>query len=143
MTSPPSRFVLDSFAVIAFLRDEEGADKVEEFLKEADRGKTKLYMHIINLGEVYYNLLKEEGENLANSVWAQVKNCPVEFLDDLSENFLLSAARIKGTYPLSYADAFAAAISIEKGALLITGDPDFKLLERDGKIKVLWIRDIK
>ena len=35
------------------------------------------------------------------------------------------------------------ATSNEKSASLITGDPDFKLLERDGKIKVLWIRDIK
>jgi len=143
MTPSPARFVLDSFAVIVFLRDEEGADKIEKILKEAERGKNKLYMHIINLGEVYYNVLKEEGDTLATSVWAKVKNYPVEFIDDLSENFLLSAARIKGTYPLSYADAFAAALSIEKGALLITGDPDFKLLERDGKIKVLWIRDIK
>src|SRR3972149_9913518 len=140
MTSSSSRFALDSFAVIAFLRDEEGADKIEKILKEAERGKNKLYMLIINLGEVYYNVLKEEGENLATGVWAKVKNYPVEFIDDLSENFLLSAARIKGRYPISYADAFAAATSIEKSASLITGDPDFKLLERDGKIKVLWIR---
>ena len=136
------RFVLDSFAVIAFLQDEKGADKVEEILKEAERGKTKLYMHVLNLGEVYYNVFKDEGENLANSVWAKIKNYPVEFVDDLSENFLLSAERIKGTYPISYADAFAAATSIEKEAMLITGDPDFKLLERDGKIKVLWIRNV-
>jgi len=137
MTSSSSRFVLDSFAVIAFLQDEEGADKVEEILKEAERGKIKLYMHVLNLGEVYYNVFKGEGENLANSVWAKVKNYPVEFIDDLSESFLLSAAWIKGTYPISYADAFAVATSIEKEAVLITGDPDFKLLERDGKIKVL------
>jgi predicted nucleic acid-binding protein len=142
MTSSPPRFVLDSFAVIAFLRDEEGADKIEGILKEAERGKNKLYMHVINLGEVYYNVLKEEGENLANSVWAKVKNYPVEFIDDLTDGFMLSAARIKGKYPLSYADAFAAAVSIEKGALLITGDPDFKLLEGDGRIKALWIRDV-
>jgi len=52
---PPSsgRFVLDSFTVTAFLRDEEGVDKVERVLKEEERGKTKLYMHLINLGEVY------------------------------------------------------------------------------------------
>lgn len=98
-------------------------------------------MHLINLGEVYYNALKEEGNNLANTVWATITNYPVEFIDDLSENFLLNAARIKGTYPISYADAFAAATSIDKSASLITGDPDFKLLERDGKIRVLWIRD--
>ncbi len=142
MTSPQSRFVLDSFAVIAFLRDEEGADKVERVLREAQRNKTKLYMHVVNLGEVYYNVFKEEGANLANSVWARVKNFPVEFIDNLSEDLLLHAARIKGTYPISYADTFAAATSIDKSALLMTGDPDFKLLERDGKLKIHWIRDV-
>ncbi len=142
MTSPFGKFVLDSFAIIALLQDEEGAGKVEEILKEAEKGKTKLYMHLLNLGEVYYNVFKGEGENLANSVWAKIRNYPVEFVDDLSESFLLSAARIKGTYPISYADAFAVATSIEKEAILVTGDLDFKLLERDGKIKVLWIRDI-
>lgn len=142
MTHSPGRFVLDSFAVIAFLQDEEGADKVEEVLIEAERGKTKLFMHLLNLGEVYYNVFKGEGENLANGVWPTVKSYPVEFVDDLSEGFLLSAVLIKGTYPISYADAFAAATSIEKKAILITGDPDFKLLERDGKIKVFWIRNV-
>ena len=142
MTSPQSRFVLDSFAVIAFLRDEEGADKVERILKEARGNKNKLYMHVINLGEIYYNVFKEEGANFANIVWARVKNLPVEFIDDLSEDLLLNAARIKGTYPISYADAFAAATSVVKSASLITGDPDFKLLERDSKVKIHWIRNV-
>lgn len=142
MTPTLGRFVLDSFAVIAFLQDEEGADKVEGILREGEEGKAKLYMHLINLGEVYCNVLKEEGEALANSVWVRVKNYPVEFVDDLSEGFLLSVARIKGTYPISYADAFAVATSMEKEATLITGDPDFKPLERDGRIKVLWIRGV-
>ncbi|MGH7901796.1 MAG: type II toxin-antitoxin system VapC family toxin [Thermodesulfobacteriota bacterium] len=142
MTFSSARFVLDSFAVIAFLRDEEGADKIEQILREAERGKIKLYMHMINFGEVYYNVLKEDGETLANGIWAKVKNYPVNFLDDLSEGFLLSVTKFKGRYPISYADAFAAATSVEKEALLITGDPDFKFLERDGKIKVLWIRNV-
>jgi hypothetical protein len=44
-------------------------------------------MHVLSLGEVYYNVFKEEGENLANSVWAKVKNYPVEFVDNLSKSF--------------------------------------------------------
>jgi uncharacterized protein len=120
---------------------QSGFLRAEEILKEAERGRTKLYMHVLNLGEVYYNVFKGAGENLGNSVSIKVKNYPVELVDDLSENFLLSAARIKGIYPIFYADAFAAT-SIEKEAILITGDPDLKLLERDGKIKVLWIRNV-
>jgi len=36
-------FVLDACAIIAFLSDEEGADKVEHILKEAKKGKCNIY----------------------------------------------------------------------------------------------------
>jgi len=142
MKSTQTRFVLDSFAVIAFLQDEEGAGQVEDILREGDKGKNKIYMHALNLGEIYYNVFRVEGEKLANIVWAKVKNFPIAFIDDLSEGFLLSAARIKGTYPVSYTDAFAVATAIDKEATLITGDRDFMPIERDGKVKVLWINRV-
>ena len=37
---------------------------------------------------------------------------------------ILEAARIKADYPMSYADAFAAATAIQLGAPLWTGDPE-------------------
>jgi predicted nucleic acid-binding protein len=39
---------------------------------------------------------------------------------------------------MSYADCFAAALSKQKGAELITGDPEFKAVEKD--IKIHWLR---
>jgi len=39
-------YILDSFAVIAYLNDEEGADKVEEFLSKASKGEIRLFSQL-------------------------------------------------------------------------------------------------
>ncbi len=46
-------YVLDTFAVLTYLGDEEGADKVEELLDRAKNGEIKLIMNYVNLGEVW------------------------------------------------------------------------------------------
>ena len=46
--------VLDSYAVIAFLEDEPGADVVRNLILKAEDGKVKLAMSVVNLGEVWY-----------------------------------------------------------------------------------------
>jgi predicted nucleic acid-binding protein len=131
-------YVLDSFSIIAYLNDEEGADIVGELLKEADKGTVKLFMHVINLGEIFYIVFREKGEVEAINVYSKIRQYPVEFVEDLSEPFLLTAASIKGTYPVSYADAFVAATAIEKNGTLVTGDPEFKCVEI--KIEIFWIQ---
>lgn len=137
---PKPVYVLDTFAIIAFLQDEAGATKVEAILKKGKAGKVKLYLHNINLGEIYYQVFRNEGEHQANAVLTKVKRYPVEFIEDFSEELMLTAARLKATYPISYADAIASATAIQKSGSVITGDPDFKLLEQAGKVKVFWIR---
>ncbi|MGA7379837.1 MAG: PIN domain-containing protein [Terriglobales bacterium] len=45
-----------------------------------------------------------------------------------------SAAAFKARFKLSLADVFAAALAKEKKAELVTGDPEFKSLDREIKI---------
>ena len=40
---------------------------------------------------------------------------------------------------ISYSDAFAAQFVFEKSAPLVTGGPEFKSLEKEGLIDILWI----
>jgi predicted nucleic acid-binding protein len=49
-----------------------------------------------------------------------------------------TAADFKARFKLSLADAFAAALAKERRADLVTGDPEFKALERE--IKIHWLR---
>jgi ribonuclease VapC len=47
------------------------------------------------------------------------------------------AAKLKGKYPIAYADCFAAALSLKLNASLVTGDPEFKKLKE--RISIQWI----
>lgn len=132
-------YCLDTFALISYLHNEKGADKVQQLLDFAKIEKVRLFMHKINLGELYYTVYRHEGEVEADFIYGRVKEFPIQFSDDLSEVFLLSAAKLKGSYKMSYADSFAAALSIQGELTLVTGDPDFRPLEIDKRIKVVWL----
>ncbi len=54
-------YVLDAFAVLTYIGDEEGADKVEELLDRAKNGEIKLFMNYVNPGEDYYIIAREFG----------------------------------------------------------------------------------
>jgi len=46
--------LFDSYAILTFYQDEDGADKVEKFLTSSRQGNLQGYISEINLGEVYY-----------------------------------------------------------------------------------------
>jgi predicted nucleic acid-binding protein len=48
------------------------------------------------------------------------------------------AAIYKATHKMSYADCFAAALAKSKNAELLTGDPEFKEMEKE--IKIAWLK---
>ena len=48
------------------------------------------------------------------------------------------AADFKTRYKISLADAFAAALAREQNAELVTGDPEFKPLEKE--IDISWLK---
>jgi len=53
------RYVLDSYAMIAYFEDEPGADRVAKILRQLIQGKAKGYMSVVNWGEVYYNTMRD------------------------------------------------------------------------------------
>ena len=133
-------YVLDACALIAFLDDEEGAACVEDLLIQAQNDECLLLMHYVNLGEVYYYVYRQEGEDLANSVYAAITGLSIHFVG-ISEPQLLTASRIKATHRIPYADAFATALCVLENATLVTADHhDFEPLEKEGLVVVKWLR---
>jgi predicted nucleic acid-binding protein len=130
-----AKYVLDSFAILAYLTGEEGADVVEDLLNKAEKGEAKLYMNYVNLGEVYYIIFREKDVNEANKSMVLIKRKLIDFVQ-VDERIALIAGRVKATYSMSYADAFAVATAIVKEAEIVTGDPEFKNVD----VQVLWIR---
>ena len=131
--------VLDSFAIIGYLENEKFAARIEKFLNQARRGKVRVYLHAIHLGEVYYLTLREQGQELADLAYARIKAFPLQYIDIIDEKLLRTAARLKAFYPISYADSFAASLALVNHAALLTGAPEFKELEKKEKISIEWL----
>jgi len=129
--------VLDSFALIAYFRDEPGAEMMEALLVSAGRKDQAVLMTDVNYAEVKYSILKKDGEES----WAEAaKILPGRPIDFHSTTRALAdiAADFKSRFKMSLADAFAAALAKEKKAELVTCDAEFKLLEKE--IKIHWIK---
>jgi ribonuclease VapC len=135
MVSP----VVDAWAVLAWLENEPGADAFDRWLRKAARS-TPLHISVINAGEVYYSLVKAGDQSRANGFARDLRAhaLPITVMPATNPR-VWRAADLKARYPIAYADAFAAALAIELQAPLLTGDPDFKPLERDSGISIEWI----
>ena len=61
------------------------------------------------------------------------------YFTDIDEALLLKAASLKARYPISYADSFAAALAKIRNCALLTGDPEFRILEKENIISIVWL----
>lgn len=132
----PGEHVLDSHAVLVAQRREAGADEVDALL--ADETNT-LHMSAINLGEVYYMTMRRDGDAAAELAVSRFLQEPNVVIADATWDRTRAAARIKAGGGLSYADAFAVALAQERGAPVVTGDPEFARVERQGLVQVTWL----
>jgi len=132
----PAR-VLDSFALIAYFRDEPGAETVENLLVTAGKKDSPLHMTDVNYAEIKYSIVKKDGAD----AWAEaakiLQGLPIDF-HSTTRALADVAADFKARFKISLADAFAAALAKEKKADLVTGDPEFKSLEKE--IKINWLK---
>ena len=131
-----NKVVLDSYALLRFSQDEEGADRVEQILSSAQRGEIHVYMSEINLGEVYYITIGRLGKKPARRFLDYVLTLPVEVVPPSSE-IILSASEVKAQFAISYADCFAVATALKCSASIMTGDREFRLVEP--LVKIDWI----
>jgi ribonuclease VapC len=129
-------YVLDAFAVLAFVNGEPGGPKVGALLEAAAAGEIELGISLINLGEVLYRIARQHGEAEANVVLNALDESPLSYLA-VTRDRVLAASHLKATRPISYADAFAAAVAAELDAVVVTGDPEFRSLA--DKVKIEWL----
>lgn len=129
--------VLDSFALIAYFRDEPGAEAVENLLVAAGRRDSPMHMTDVNYAEVKYAIVKKNGTAAWNGAARILHGLPIEF-HPTNRALADIAADFKARFKISLADAFAAALAKQLKVDLVTGDPEFKSLEDE--IKVTWLK---
>ena len=129
--------VLDSFALIAYFRDEPGAEAVENLLVAAGRKDSPLRMTDVNYAEVKYSIVRKDGAGAWKEAAEILRGLPIEF-HPTSRAMADLAADFKARFRMSLADAFAAALAKEHKAELVTGDPEFRTLAKE--IRIHWLR---
>jgi predicted nucleic acid-binding protein len=119
------RYVLDTSAVLTLRGDEEGADHVENLLRQAESGIAEVYGPFMMYMEAYYRVWQVEGETSARTIYAELKALPIQQVN-LTEPILMKAGAIKAQYSLSVADAWIIATAIEVQGILVHKDPEME-----------------
>lgn len=128
--------LLDSFALLTFLNREDGFERVRSLLKAAGRSNRPLLMNEVNVGEVYYVTAKHRSVERAEEFLRRLETLPIQLLSNTFPD-VIEAARIKARFSISYADAFAVATAIRRGAVLVTGDREFARVVH--LVKIHWL----
>lgn len=130
-------YVLDSFALLAYLQGVPAGRRVLELLRDAENDAASLFLSTINLGEIAYII--ERGSSLPNAqrALAIIDNLPISQMEP-GRDRILRAAQYKARFRMSFADCFGVALAEELNATLVTGDPEFAQVE--SIIRVEWLR---
>ena len=129
--------ILDSWALMALFHGESAADEVEKLLSQAATDRHKLLMSVVNWGEIYYSVRRGASLEIAEQKVREIASMPIEIVPaDMPQTH--QAAIFKATRKMSYADCFGAALAKIRNAEFVTGDPEFKQLEKE--IKIGWLQ---
>lgn len=133
----PSPYILDAFALIAYLEDEPGAERIDKVFQEVEDNKAHVFLSIINLGEVIYNTERRYGLAKAQDTLALIQRLPIGVLPADNQT-VLAAAHIKANYPISYSDAFVVVAAQKLNGTIMTGDPEFQDITELARIE--WLK---
>jgi predicted nucleic acid-binding protein len=128
--------VLDSWALICYLEQEPGFEKMIELFERAVETSKPLLMCIVNWGEVYYQVMRRFGDQKAQDIEQLIETLPITLIE-ANKELTREAARVKATKRMAYAECFSVALARLKKAELYTGDSQFKIVEKD--IRVVWL----
>jgi predicted nucleic acid-binding protein len=122
--------ILDSYAVLAFLEDEPGADAVRNLILKAEEGGIELAMSVVNLGEVWYAIARTTNAETADRYIQEIQGMAIEVVD-VNWALMRQAAAYKAKGKISYADCFVAALAQDRDGEIVTGDKEFQMLEEE------------
>lgn len=130
--------VMDACAIIAYLRDEPGADVVEAVLLNET-----CFIHALNLCEVYKDcLFRGESVAIADALLADLAEVGLLSREDMDPELWKRVAVLKEEIrKIPYGDCFALALTQRLNGVLYTSDHnDFDRAAATGKHAIKFIR---
>jgi predicted nucleic acid-binding protein len=128
--------VLDSYAVLAFLFQESGHEKVVVLFEKAAESDKTLLIAAPNWAEVRYMIERKAGIAQWREARTKLLGLPIEIVP-VDQELAEMAGEIKATKKMSLADCFAAALAKQQKAEIYTGDPEFRAVQEE--IKINWL----
>jgi predicted nucleic acid-binding protein len=129
-------WVFDSYALLALFQGEPAGQEVRSLLVQSSRSSAPIWMTTINLGEIWYSLARAHSRREADEAVNHIRRLRFQ-LRGVDLDLALAAADLKSRFPLSYADCCGAALARELGAAIVTGDPEFRAVEKE--VRVHWL----
>jgi PIN domain nuclease of toxin-antitoxin system len=110
--------ILDACAIIAYLRDEVGADVVETALNNDE-----CIVHALNLCEVYKDcLVRGDDKRIADQLLLDLQSIGLYSCEEMDEKLWKNAALLKSKHKMSLADCFALSLASRRNGKLLTSD---------------------
>ncbi len=134
-----NHFILDACGLIAFLRNEAGAEIIKEILLNQKKESDIIIMHLVNFSEVYYDTLRTSGKMDADYLFQFVPSLGVHFSSEFSNDFIQKLGKFKVEFKISLADSFALALAESTNGTLLTSDHhEFEKITES--VKIMFIR---
>jgi predicted nucleic acid-binding protein len=134
-------YVFDACSLISVLTNEKGADIVKNLLQRAVNGEIKILMHKVNFLEVYYYIYKRYNESVAKNLLKDIRISPIKLDNEITDDILIRAGRLKSLYKMSLADSIGLAETIINDGYFVTADHhELDIVERKEHLKIFWIR---
>lgn len=144
-------FVMDCCAIIAYLKNEDGADEVQRTIEE---GENDCIIHIVNLVEVYKHYCKFETEAAGDqAIQTIITTMGIEVCHDTKESLWKMVGRqwakitstvrdpkTGGCHQIPMYDCFAIALALDRDGTVVTSDAEFQHVKDAGICKVHFYR---
>ncbi len=133
-------FVLDSSAVLRYIDNEAGADRVNEIFKACVRRQDRMCITALQWGEVAGELWKRLGALRGRRILESLLPFELDIVSANSER-AVHAAVLRVDRKIPYADAFALNLAMDTpDHVLVTADYDFKPVADLARIEFLPAR---
>jgi predicted nucleic acid-binding protein len=130
-------YVLDASALIRYLDNEPGAERIDAIIGECLAGRARSFVSAIQWGEVAGNVRKRFGALQELQAMNGLQATEVEIVSASAEQ-AVRAADLKVDRKISYADAFALDLAMQSGEhVLVTADYGFKVVDDLARIEFL------
>jgi PIN domain nuclease of toxin-antitoxin system len=133
-------YVLDSSAILRYLDDEAGAERVAEIIKSHLAGRCEAIISAVHWGEVAGVTCKIHGRRAMELVLSRLSAFGFRVVGVDAER-AVRAALVKVKRDIPYVDAFGVELAGEsRDRVFVTADFDFKGASRDVRIEFLPVK---